>query len=84
MERCKSSSKAAEALKITGEDLIKFNIVDEIIKEPLGGAHQNPKEMAKNLKKSILKALDEFKDMAPEELKEQRCAKYRAMGVFDS
>lgn len=78
------AQKAAEALKITGADLIKFNIVDEIIKEPLGGAHQNPEEMGKTLKKSILKALDEFKDMSKEELRNHRCSKYRAMGVFES
>ncbi|MBE7706086.1 MAG: acetyl-CoA carboxylase carboxyltransferase subunit alpha [Cyanobacteria bacterium SIG30] len=74
---------AAEALKITGEDLLKFNIVDEIIKEPLGGAHYNPEEMASTLKESILKSLEEFKGMKPAELKKQRYEKFRAMGVFE-
>ena len=76
------AQQAAEALKITGKDLIKFNIVDEIIKEPLGGAHYNPEEMANTLKKSILHALDEFKSLTPSELKAQRYDKFRKMGVF--
>ena len=53
------SSKAANALKITGKDLLKFGIVDEVIKEPTGGAHYDPEQMANNLKASLLKALDE-------------------------
>ena len=76
------ATRATDALKITGEDLLKFNIVDEIIKEPTGGAHYNPEEMAQNLKESVLKALDEFKDMTDEELRNQRYEKFRGMGVF--
>ena len=73
---------ATDALKITGEDLLKFDIVDEVIKEPIGGAHYNAEEMANNLKKSLLNALNEFKDMSYEELREQRYSKFRRMGVF--
>ena len=74
---------AANALKITGEDLLKYNIVDEVIKEPLGGAHYDPEQMAQNLKTSLINALDEFKNMTGEELKDHRYNKLRALGDFE-
>ena len=73
---------ATDALKITGEDLLKYNIVDEIIKEPIGGAHYNAEEMAQNLKTALINSLDEFKNMSGEELRNQRYSKFRNMGVF--
>ncbi len=73
---------ATDALKITGNDLLKFGIVDEIIKEPLGGAHYNIEEMAKNLKEALLKSLKELKNMSGEELRKHRYSKFRSMGVF--
>lgn len=76
------ANKAANALKITGEDLLKFKIVDEVIKEPIGGAHYDPELMAANLKDSLLRALNEFKDMSPNELKNHRYNKFRDLGVF--
>ena len=74
---------ATDALKITGEDLLKFDIVDEVIKEPIGGAHYNAQEMADNLKAALVKSLDEFKGMTPEELRQHRYSKFRRMGVFE-
>ena len=76
------ANKAANALKITGEDLLKFKIVDEVIKEPIGGAHYDPELMAASLKDSLLRALNEFKDMSPNELKNHRYNKFRELGVF--
>ena len=73
---------ATDALKITGEDLLKFKVVDEIIKEPLGGAHYDPKKMAENLKTALLKSLKEFSKMSKEELRNQRYQKFRQTGVF--
>ncbi len=73
---------ATDALKITGEDLLKYGIVDEVIKEPVGGAHYNAEEMAQNLKKSLVNSLKEFKNMTGSELREQRYSKFRGMGVF--
>ncbi len=73
---------ATDSLKITGEDLLKYNIVDEIIKEPIGGAHYNAEEMAQNLKTALINSLDEFKNMSGEELRNQRYSKFRNMGVF--
>ncbi len=73
---------AANALKITGEDLLKFNIVDTIVKEPTGGAHYDAKAMALELKNELVKALDEYKTMDCEQLRNDRYNKFRAMGVF--
>lgn len=76
------AKKAAEALKITGEDLLKFEIVDEIIKEPLGGAHNDHEKMADELKQVLLRSLNEFEKMNPKKLKEQRYDRFRKLGVF--
>lgn len=75
------ANTAAEALKITGPDLMKFNIVDGIIKEPLGGAHNNYQEMGGELKKSILKSLEELSKLSSKDLREKRYNKYRQLGV---
>ncbi|HNW26425.1 MAG TPA: acetyl-CoA carboxylase carboxyltransferase subunit alpha [Candidatus Gastranaerophilaceae bacterium] len=77
------TNTAAEALKITGPDLMQFNIVDGIIKEPLGGAHCNHEEIAAELKKAIGESLDELKKFSPKELKENRYNKFRNLGVVE-
>jgi acetyl-CoA carboxylase carboxyl transferase subunit alpha len=71
---------AAEVLKLTGEDLLKLKIIDEIIPEPLGGAHRDPQKTAANLKDSIVKNLKELKSLSKEELLNLRYAKFRSMG----
>lgn len=76
------SNKAAEALKITASDLLKFKVIDEVVKEPLGGAHTNPQEMAENLKMTILNSIKQFSSMSGEDLQQNRCEKFRNMGVF--
>lgn len=73
---------AAEALKITSKDLLEFGIIDEEIPEPLGGAHANYQETADNMKKSIVNALEDLSKLSVEELREERYAKFRAMGRF--
>ena len=73
---------AAEALKITSEDLLGLEIIDGIVKEPLGGAHNDYEMIGKNLQEAILKAINELKDTAPDKLKEERYNKFRRMGVF--
>lgn len=75
-------AEAAEALKITSKDLLGFGIIDEEIKEPLGGAHGNYNETAQNMKSAIVKALKELSKLSPDKLKEERYAKFRAMGRF--
>ncbi len=74
--------EAAKALKITGEDLLKLDIIDGIVKEPLGGAHCNYQQIANDLKSILLKTIAELKNIESAELKNQRYNKYRRMGVF--
>jgi len=74
--------QAAEALKLTAKDMQKFGLVDDVIKEPLGGAHTDPMGTAKKLKKTILETLAQLQEMTPEARIEQRIEKFSAMGVF--
>ena len=73
---------AAEALKITAKDLLKFDIIDEEIAEPLGGAHTDYQKTADNMKKSIIKAIKDLSKLSVDKLREQRYSKFRAMGKF--
>lgn len=73
---------AADALKITAPDLLKHDIIDGIVDEPLGGAHYNHELMGENLSKALLKELKSLSKMKPEKLKEDRYNKFRRMGVF--
>ncbi|MEA2067719.1 MAG: hypothetical protein U9P12_00835, partial [Verrucomicrobiota bacterium] len=77
------SDKAAEALKITGPDLMKLKLADEVIPEPRGGAHTDLNEAAENLKQAILKHLNELSAMSAEEILKDRYDKFRAMGEFE-
>lgn len=73
---------AAEALKLTSIDMKKLKLIDEIVKEPLGGAHSNREEIFDTVKSSISQAYSEFKNLSPEDLVEKRMNKYLDMGVF--
>lgn len=73
--------QAAEALKLTAQDMLKFGLIDEIIKEPLGGAHFAPSEMSKKLKKTIIDTLKSLEALSPEERINQRIDKFSKMGV---
>lgn len=77
------TNTAAEALKITGPDLMQFNIVDEIVKEPLGGAHCNYDEIGTELKKSIVDSIKSLSKHSAKQLKEDRYNKYRNLGVVE-
>ncbi len=74
--------EAAEALKLTAEDMKKQKLIDGIIKEPLGGAHHDRVSAFKIVEKAILKAYDELKDLSAEDLVKKRMEKYANMGVF--
>ncbi|MCS6819533.1 MAG: acetyl-CoA carboxylase carboxyl transferase subunit alpha, partial [Chitinophagales bacterium] len=74
--------KAAEALKPTPQDLLRFNIIDEIVPEPVGGAHSNPSEMAQTLKKTILFHLNDLKKIPADERIALRIKKYSSIGVY--
>ena len=78
----KRAPEAAEALKITAPDLLKLGVIDEVVKEPAGGAQRNPSRAAENVRKAVLKALRELRGVSAEELLEHRYAKLRAMGNF--
>jgi acetyl-CoA carboxylase carboxyl transferase subunit alpha len=75
--------RAAEALKLTAKDMLGNGLIDGIIKEPLGGAHVNPEEAAKNLQKKIVESLKELIPMDAEERIQERMAKFVKMGVFN-
>lgn len=75
--------QAAEALKLTAEDMLSFGIIDDIIKEPTGGAHANPEEMSKILKRQLKKTIAELQEMSTEERIEARINKYANIGVYD-
>ena len=76
--------EAAEALKITAADLKRLGAIDEIVKEPAGGAQRNHAAAAANVKKAVLAALKALKGVPVEELLERRYAKFRAMGNFSA
>lgn len=73
---------AAEALKITSKDLLEFDIIDEEISEPLGGAHTDYAAVSSNMKSSITNALEELSKKSSEELRVERYDKFRKMGRF--
>jgi acetyl-CoA carboxylase carboxyl transferase subunit alpha len=74
--------QAAEALKLTPEDMKKNKLIDKIIKEPLGGAHQNPEKIYTTLKKEILKTFFNLKKQSISKLLENRMSRFTEMGVY--
>ncbi|MFO0841250.1 MAG: acetyl-CoA carboxylase carboxyltransferase subunit alpha [Gemmataceae bacterium] len=75
---------AAEALKLTARHLFELKVIDEVIPEPLGGAHRDHREMANTLKSHLVRCLRELRPLGPDELLEGRYQKFRRMGVFHS
>ncbi len=75
--------RAAEALKLTAQELFNLGIVDEIIKEPLGGAHRNPERAAESLKEALRRNLREALGISIEELLALRYNKFRKIGAFE-
>jgi acetyl-CoA carboxylase carboxyl transferase subunit alpha len=73
--------RAADCLKLTSDDMFRNKLIDGIIKEPLGGAHQNPEEMAETVKTQILKDIKELKKEKTENMIANRIDKFCAMGV---
>ncbi len=74
--------QAAEALKLTATDMKKLHLVDDIIKEPLGGAHIDREETFMVVRDAIVKSYTELKNLSPKELVKKRMDKYAEMGVF--
>ncbi|QYJ01673.1 acetyl-CoA carboxylase carboxyltransferase subunit alpha [Thalassovita mediterranea] len=71
---------AAEAMKITSEDLLKLKVIDDVVKEPIGGAHRDPQRAVSQAGKAIEKALSELEGLSPAELKRQRRERFYAIG----
>ena len=71
---------AAEAMKITSEDLLKLKVIDAVVKEPVGGAHRDPQRAISQAGKAIEKALGELEGLSPTELKRQRRERFYAIG----
>ena len=78
----KMAPRAAENLKLTADELLNLKIVDEIIPEPEGGAHRNYEKSARNVKKAILKNLEQVSSLDKKVLLTMRYQKYRRIGIF--
>ena len=77
------AEEAAEALKVTPDDMVNIGVCDVIISEPNGGAHRDPKSSARNLELALLEGLSEFADTEPDMFIDKRIERYDAMGVFE-
>ena len=75
--------QAADALNLTAKDMKRMKLVDEIIKEPLGGAHKDRDQTFLTVSNTIVKSYNEFKNLSPKELVAQRMDKYSQMGVYN-
>ena len=75
--------QAADALKLTSDNMLQNGLVDGIIKEPIGGAHNNEEATFKTVKSEITKTLKSLLELSKEDLIEQRIAKFSAMGVYE-
>jgi len=80
-ERSKAP-EAAKTLKLTGKDLLELGVVDGMIKEPLGGAHRDPQEMAASIKSVIKRDMDILRAVDKNKLIKQRYERFRKIGVF--
>jgi acetyl-CoA carboxylase carboxyl transferase subunit alpha len=73
---------AADALNLTADKLNRLGLVDEVVEEPLGGAHRDPLETARRLKAAIIRHLDQLEAMPRDELRASRSARIASFGVF--
>ncbi len=78
----KEAPKAAEALKLTAQDLLSLGIVDAIIPEPEGGAHKDPKAAIEAIKRALVETLAGLKPLSPEALYQDRYQRFRRLGAF--
>ncbi len=77
-----SKALAAEALRLTSKDLLRLKVIDEVIPEPLGGAHRSPHEMSLSLRTTLVRLLRELSGIELSTLVEERHRKFCSMGVF--
>ena len=76
------ASKAADALRFTSSHLSQLGVIDDVIEEPLGGAHRDPRQIAARLKSYLIKTLDQLVRVSPEDLAADRYDKFRKMGTY--
>ena len=76
------AKEAADALKLTAQGALELGLIDEVIPEPLGGAHRNVETAARNVKAAIVKCLDELEKLSVPKLLDKRYKKFRSMGAF--
>jgi acetyl-CoA carboxylase carboxyl transferase subunit alpha len=74
--------RAAEALKLTADDLLRLKIIDEIVPEPVGGAHIDPDATGESLREALIRHVTELRKIRPEKLVRRRAEKYAAMGAY--
>jgi len=77
------ASEAAELLKITAQDLFHMNVIDEVVEEPIGGAHRDARRAAELLKEAITRNLSEIKNTSSDDLVKLRYEKFRKLGIYD-
>jgi len=77
------ASEAAELLKITAQDLFQMKVIDEVVEEPVGGAHRDPRRASELLKEAVVRNLAEIRNVPIEELIKQRYERLRRIGTFD-
>jgi len=74
--------RAAEALKLTADDLLRLKVIDEIVPEPVGGAHIDPDATGEALRDALIRHVTELRKIRPEKLVRRRAEKYAAMGAY--
>jgi acetyl-CoA carboxylase carboxyl transferase subunit alpha len=74
--------RAAEALKLTADDLLRLKPIDEVVPEPMGGAHVDPDATGESLREALIRHVTELRKIRPEKLVKRRAEKYAVMGVF--
>ena len=78
----KHAAEAAEALKLTAQDLLKLDVIDEIVPEPEGGAHRDPDSAAANLGTALRQNLEKLSTLSVEDLLRNRYDKFRKLGKY--
>jgi acetyl-CoA carboxylase carboxyl transferase subunit alpha len=76
------AEQAAASLRLTAKDLLELNLIDGVIPEPPGGAHENPAEAARLLREQLVRSLEDLSRLSPNEAIQQRYEKFRKMGNF--
>ena len=77
------ANEAADLLKLTAQDLFQLKVIDEVVEEPIGGAHRDPRRAAELLKDAVTRNLSEIRTMPHDELISARYDKFRKIGTFD-